>query len=251
MPVDWFPNFGTIDIEGYTFFLRHQVETFVLDPTGDEFVTFWFGGETIAESWARDFSSTSSPGDLIGPENLHDRVGAYHTVAVESSGTMRYRRSDIATPPFSLSVALIFGASPSLCLATWGGADYLSLAYFNATGIDRILSSDDGKTWGTPVSLAATGQHPRSAATDIGTVIHAWWDASGVIMAVEEYAPAQFTASWTFVDSTATALVIDDASFSISQAKEGAARWLLVAISGGAVVHWVSSDDCRTWTVTP
>jgi len=181
-----------------------------------------------------------------GVWNMHDRVGGYHRADVSAAGAIRYHRSDLSLPPFAIEVDATTGTADSEPRMSMSGIDRILLLFSRDPDVMLTWSDDDGATWSDPMALFTGGKHPANAPTDIGTVIHAAL-VGGQIQAKEEFAPEQWSAPWTFVDASGTALAIDDDSFSFTLAKEGAARHVLVATAGGNVSEWVSADDARTW----
>ena len=191
----------------------------------------------------------AAPG--AGVWNMHTREGHYHRADV-AAGKIRYHRADLSLPPFDIEVDATAGGSDSEPRMSASGMDRIHLLFTRGSGVMLIWSDDDGATWSDPMALFDAGKHPANAATDVGTVIHAAFipgsGATGTIQGIEEIAPEQYSDPWTFVDDSGTAIAPDDDSFSFSLAKEGAARWLLVATFGGTIQELVSTDDCRSWT---
>jgi hypothetical protein len=188
-----------------------------------------------------------------GPWNFHTILAHYHA-ASDDKGIL-YERSEGPTPPFAASVQITTDPAHTQprMVHDWRGR-WLLLYTDNSSGspkVVEIVSHDDGDTWSHPRTVFMSAKHPMPAGPlpYSGCVLYAAYDGGNLL--IERSYPGDLSpsASFTAQDDAGAALVVDDASFGLSQAPDGPGRWVLHALQGGTRHHLLSTDDGESWEV--
>jgi len=194
-----------------------------------------------------------------GPWCLQTREGWYHEAYVSTG--IRYRRSDFPTPPFAVNGRISSNtndAEPRMALRL---GKQLVLLFTRPTGdvpaVYRSTSDDDGATWSTPTLMFAgckhptLNVHPRSQRTLHGALKVTTTGRGNLYGSIQESGDASPGTEFKLVKTGGGAITVDDDTFHFAPAAESALRWTLVALDGGAIVRYYSTDDGRSWTLIP
>lgn len=142
------------------------------------------------------------------------------------------------------------------------GAQRLLCTFARKSGstydIYQTYSTDEGRTWYDPVVVIPGGKHPTPTVGNDGTTLVSGYvgptgGPGAISCAVRAQGDASYSSPFNLKDSTGTDLSVEDDTFGISQAKDGAHRWILAVVIAGdsGVSEWFSTDwDARTWTRT-
>jgi hypothetical protein len=195
------------------------------------------------------------------PFNLHDYYTGQYYRADVIAGNVIVRRADQVNPKggFDSNVAV---TSSGGCTDPRMGIDARSArrlyVVYGYGGNTREQYSDDfGESWSMAYTVITGGTHPTTITGIDGTRITAAYvsggGSTGTLKAVAQASGEQSPGSvFTFTDGT-TNLSVKDDTFHLTQAPEGAARWVLVCNIAGesAPSEWTSADwNAQTWIRT-
>jgi hypothetical protein len=204
------------------------------------------------ETWTGPPLCTCDGGEK-GPWNFHTILAHYHAASDDKG--IRYQRSETSIPPFVADVQVTTDPAHTQprMVRDWRRR-WLLLYTDNSSGTPKvveIVSHDDGDTWSHPRTVFMSAKHPMPAGPlpYAGCVLYAAYSAGNILIERQYPGDPSPSASFTAKDETGADLTVDDASFGLSPAPDGAKRWVLHVLIGGTRRHLLSTDDGESFEV--
>ena len=140
------------------------------------------------------------------------------------------------------------GTEPDVCIVEDTRSRRLLVAYVDM-GVKLRVSGDEGLTWGTAVTISATGTHPALVQDDLtGQVFCFWYVSAQMHFKVSSDRGATWGTEKTVADAATTPLAAADDSMACVVLKERARQLLLsYQTSGGAIAAVKSADNGGSW----
>ena len=220
----------------------------------------------------------SAPTPLRNPTNLETEGGQYFRggakhgirvwrtdkpIPIRASGLVSYDLANVAATGTGYDQSNAGRDSEPSFASDWRGRFHC--VFMRRTGCSptyayaayETFSDDDGATWSISVMAFSGGKHPVIRTGNDGTLIRAAFvpnadpSTGGTIQTTFQAAgDASPTSPVTLTDQTGATITTVDDTFSLTHARDGAARWVLIATPFGATqpAEWWSADECQTFT---
>jgi len=92
-------------------------------------------------------------------------------------------------------------------------------------------------------------KHTRISRDENRTIAIAAVVDNAIVCRTRELGQSGFSAQFTFVDGSGTAIKCEDCAFGLSASEDASGRWLLAVFLKGetSLSHYVSADNCKSW----
>lgn len=192
--------------------------------------------------------TATSPVGTRNPWNLEDRFGGY-TMCHIAGGNVFVAHTSHAIPPYEFQVTATDTGDVSEPRIGMDPRGWLHLVYTRAGSVYRKRSYDEGRTWTGGELAISGGSHPTLAHSIDGTRFEAAYVGGNLVGHLQAPGDAVPGADFTFKDSAAVNLSVENDTFHIQEARESPGRWVLhvTILSESATSDWMSLD-AKTWT---
>ena len=155
---------------------------------------------------------------------------------------------DIGVGTWRAAALRFTGTEPDVCIVEDTRSRRLLVAYVDS-GIKLRVSGDEGLTWGSAVTISATGTHPALVQDDLtGQVLAFWYVSSQIHFKVSSDRGATWGAEKIVANAAATPIASADDKPACVVLKERARQLLLsYQTTGGAIAAVKSTDNGGTW----
>jgi len=216
-----------------------MITRFPISAVGGEIAVSYPIRSRMYTRLAADYAITSLPG-LAAVQSRED--GRVYVADNRSAGIVLLCY-DHADPEVRLTRPVTSAGSTAGLGIAWiaGRIPELAVYYVDSDGVERVSSTDQGRTWSEPVSIA-TGTYPQAAYSHM-VEICCYINASNAVCVRRKLGTGTWSAEITVASGSA-----GDTADIVALSGERTHTWVVFhKTSTGEITRYKSADDGRTW----